>query len=56
VLALCEQDRQLQDAPEVRIDVCLLGDLQTEGPFAPIIRSADEPDRLVDWLGGDRQS
>lgn len=56
VLALCGQDQQLQDVPQVRIDVCLLADLQTEGPFAAIIRSAAEPDRPVDWLGGDGQS
>jgi hypothetical protein len=53
VLALCGQDQQLQDAPEVRIDVCLLDDLQTDGPFAPIIRSAAQPGRPVDWLGGE---
>jgi Replication-relaxation len=56
VLALCGQDQELQDVPEVRIDVCLLGDLQNEGPFAPIIHSAAEPDRSVDWLGGGGQS
>jgi hypothetical protein len=52
VLALCGQDQQLQDAPEVRIDVCLLQDLRADGPSAPIIRSAGDPDQLVDWLGG----
>jgi hypothetical protein len=54
-LALCGQDQQLQYAPEVRIDVCLLADLQTHGPFAPIIHSAAEPDRAVDWLGDEGQ-
>jgi hypothetical protein len=48
VLALCGQD---QDAPEVRIDVCRLQDLQSDGPHAPIFRSASHPERPVDWLG-----
>lgn len=51
VLALCGQDQELRDARGVRIDVCLLADLQTEGPFAPIFRTSGELERPVDWLG-----
>jgi hypothetical protein len=40
-----------EDVHDVRIDVCLLEDLMTDGPFAAIVRSAGEPSRQVDWLG-----
>jgi hypothetical protein len=52
VLALCGEDQELLDTPEVRIDVCLLQDLQADGPFAPVVRSACTPEHDVDWLGG----
>ncbi len=35
----------------VRISVCLLEDLQAEGPFAAVFRDVREPDLPVDWLG-----
>jgi Replication-relaxation len=38
---------------EVAVSICLLEDLQREGPFAPIFRDASDPGRPVDWLGGD---
>jgi hypothetical protein len=40
-----------EDVEDIRIDVCLLEDLMTNGPFGTIVRSAREPSRLVDWLG-----
>jgi hypothetical protein len=41
-----------EDVQDIRIDVCLLEDLMTDGPFAAIVRSVREPSRAVDWLGG----
>ena len=40
-------------AAEVGISICLLEDLQGNGPFAPIFLDARDPSRAVDWLGGD---
>jgi Replication-relaxation len=51
VLALCGQDQELRDAPEVRIDFCLLADLRERGPFASIFYSTSGPRRDIDWLG-----
>jgi hypothetical protein len=51
VLALCGLDQELQDAPEVRIDLCLLQDLKDAGPYAPIFHNPGAPDRPTDWLG-----
>ena len=39
--------------PELAVSICLLEDLEREGPFAPIFRDASDPARPVDWLGGD---
>ncbi len=47
VLALLAEE----DVEDIRIDLCLLEDLMTEGPFGAIVRSAREPSRPVDWLG-----
>ena len=33
------------------VSICLLEDLEREGPFAPIFRDASDPARPVDWLG-----
>jgi len=52
VLALCALDQELQDAPEVRIDLCLLADLQDAGPYAAIFHNPGAPERPTDWLGG----
>jgi hypothetical protein len=38
VLALCSEDRELQQTPEVGISICLLDDLTEQGPFAAIWR------------------
>lgn len=51
VLALCRQDPDLQDAPEVEVSICLFDDLAERGPFAAICRTAADPDMPVDWLG-----
>jgi hypothetical protein len=49
VLALCRSDPQLERTPGLAISVCLLVDLQREGPFAPIF--LDRTGEEVDWLG-----
>jgi hypothetical protein len=54
VLTLCHEDEQLRNTPELRIDVCLLEDLQRGGPFASIFRTVREPGQHVDWLGDTR--
>lgn len=51
VLALCQNDRQLQRTPEVRISLALLEDLQTHGPYAPVWRRPENPMQTLDWLG-----
>ena len=38
VLALCSEDRDLQETPEVGVSICLLDDLSQRGPFAAIWR------------------
>lgn len=44
-------DPLLSRTPEVAISICLLEDLQREGPFAPVFREVRDPGRPVDWLG-----
>jgi hypothetical protein len=51
VLALCGQDPELAEIPEVEISICLLDDLADRGPFAPICRTLADPGTPVDWLG-----
>jgi hypothetical protein len=51
-IALLRSDPRIDRAPAVSISICLLEDLQGEGPFAPIFRDVREPGRPVDWLGG----
>jgi len=51
VLALCGQDPDLADTPEVEVSICLLDDLADRGPFAPICRTLAAPGKPVDWLG-----
>lgn len=51
VLALCDQDPDLTETPEVEVSICLLDELAEHGPFAPICRTVAEPGRAVDWLG-----
>jgi len=51
VLALCDQDPDLAETPEVEVSICLLDDLAERGPFAPICRTSAEPGKAVDWLG-----
>jgi hypothetical protein len=54
LLALCREDQDLREGRDVHIDVCLLEELRTNGPFAPIFRTAADPDTPVTWLGSDR--
>lgn len=51
VLALCRQDPDLAETPEIEVSICLLDDLAERGPFAPICRTLADPERPVDWLG-----
>jgi hypothetical protein len=50
-LALCRSDPQLNRTPDVAISLCLLEDLQAQGPFAAILLDPTDPDQPVDWLG-----
>ena len=51
VLALCGQDPDLSETPEVEVSICLLDDLAERGPFAPTCRTLADPGKPVDWLG-----
>jgi hypothetical protein len=51
VLALCRQDPDLSETPEVEVSICLLEDLVKSGPFNPICRTLADGDAGVDWLG-----
>jgi len=51
VLALCAQNPDLAETPEVEVSICLLEDLAERGPFAPICRTLADPQKPVDWLG-----
>lgn len=50
-LVLLESSPELSSAYGVRIGFCLLDDLRSRGPFAPIFREVGAPDREVNWLG-----
>lgn len=50
-LVLLEDHPELSRTYGVTIGFCLLDDLGSRGPFAPIFREVGEPDRSVDWLG-----
>ena len=50
-IAFLQSDPELERAPEVAISLCLLEELQTDGPFAPIFLDVQHPKRSVDWLG-----
>lgn len=52
-LALLRARPRLTRSPEVSIRICLLEDLVSRGPFAPIFRGLREPGLEVDWLGGE---
>jgi hypothetical protein len=54
-LALLRQDPQVGRTPELQIYFCLLEDLETEGPFAPIFRGLHDSKQAVDWLGNPRE-
>jgi hypothetical protein len=51
VLALCGQDPDLSETPEVEVSICLLDELVERGPFALICRTLADPGKAVDWLG-----
>jgi hypothetical protein len=53
LLALCRADADLAQSPELQVFVCLLPDLERDGPAAAIFRTVAEPNRPVDWLGRD---
>ncbi|HSR93462.1 MAG TPA: hypothetical protein VLK56_01235, partial [Solirubrobacterales bacterium] len=54
LLALCRADADLTQSPELQVFVCLLAELEQDGPAATIFRTPAEPDRPVNWLGRDR--
>jgi hypothetical protein len=49
VLALCREEHELQQTPEVGISICVLSDLTAQGPFATIWRRPGQKQRLG-WL------
>lgn len=51
VLALLRSHPRVVRTREVRISICLLEDLQEQGPFAAIFADVRDPGELVDWLG-----
>lgn len=51
MLALLGRDPYIERTPSLQIYCCRLEDLEDEGPFAPIFRSLDDPERPVDWVG-----
>lgn len=53
VLALLHPHPQLAGARGARVSICLLEDLRSRGPFAPIFREVRNPGRAVDWLDGE---
>jgi hypothetical protein len=52
-IAMLGTDPRFNREPEVAVSICLLEDLEREGPFAQIFRDANDPARPVNWLGGD---
>jgi hypothetical protein len=51
LLALCGEEQDLQHGRTIRVDVCLMEELQVRGPFAPIFRTVEHPGASVTWLG-----
>jgi len=51
VLALCRQDPDLSETPDLEVSICILEDLVNGGPFKPIFCTLGEPNGGVDWLG-----
>lgn len=51
VLRLCARHPDLTQSPQIEIQVCLLDDLTSKGPFAPIFRTAADPSQSAGWLG-----
>jgi hypothetical protein len=51
-IAMLRTNPRFTREPEAAVSICLLEDLEREGPFAPIFRDASDPARPVDWLGG----
>jgi hypothetical protein len=51
VLALCRSEPELAAAPELELSICLLCELEREGPFAPIFFRPGKPTEPIDWLG-----
>jgi hypothetical protein len=56
VLALCHDDRELRQTPEVGISICVLSNLIAQGPFAAIWRRPGQQQQLgwLDTPPGDR--
>jgi hypothetical protein len=50
-LALYESDPGKDHRIAIPVSFVTLDDLTTQGPFAPIFVTADQPTRKVNWLG-----
>jgi hypothetical protein len=50
-LALYESDPSKHHRIAIPVSFVRLDDLTTQGPFAPIFVTADQPERYVNWLG-----
>ncbi|MBK5218936.1 MAG: replication-relaxation family protein [Thermoleophilia bacterium] len=50
VAALLRANPQLSRTPEASISICLLEDLESRGPFAPIFREVRRSKAPIDWL------
>ncbi len=51
-IAMLGTDPRLAREPEAAVSICLLEDLEREGPFAPIFRNTRGSAERLDWLGG----
>jgi len=51
LIALCHSDPRISERPAIPISLCLLCDLEGEGPFAPIFLDVEDPEHPVDWRG-----
>ena len=55
-LALYESDPGKDHRIAIPVSFVTLDDLTTQGPYAPIFITADQPERKVNWLGEARPS
>jgi hypothetical protein len=51
-IAMLGTDPRFTREPEAAVSICLLEDLERDGPFAPIFRNTRGSAERLDWLGG----